>query len=746
MFLFRRVTLLIATSVYWFALAPSVASQNGELPEITRARQSTVFLMQVYEQGGTRVQSCIGSGTLVSPTGLILTNAHLVEATGPCRGDQIIVALPVRLDEPPVPTYLARIVQSSELLDIAVAQIATGMDGSAIDPTTLNLPFVSPGDPSALGAGNTLQFVGFPDAGSTSAMSIAGPITGVTAEKSGSRGAWLRTSATLGGAMSGGGAYDPNGNLVGILTSAAATDGITPGPSCLSIQDSNRDGGINERDSCVPIGNPLSMIRPISFGLPLIEAAESGLIPGNAPGLPEAPLAAPEAIDRIFLSQQISDLGIPTRIVSSLPSGSTSVYLFFDYHNMRPGTPYEIRVTINGAAAPQLSLGPLSWGGGRQGTWHAGVEKTLLPDGLYEFTVLLSGQPVNATKLTVGVSAGEPTFSNLIFTPSAGQGSNGTAGTLFPAETVQIIAQFNYENIPQGQDWTEAWYLDGTEIFRNTRIWDHPADGLLSVSATNLGGLPLGNYRLELLIGSRLAATGDITLAGNRNPQGGAAVFSNARIASEKTRDGAPAGQIGNALPLGITSLYAFVDWDFMPAGTQWTYRWFLDGRLVASSVQSWDAGGVGQNYWMSLSSNKPLPEGSYAVEALVQGTPMFSAKVSIGSGTRPVSGQGSSVETVTITGTVTDALTGQGIADALIAVLNVKLTSADFTWNEADIFSQGISDQRGHFALSKALPKGNYYTVYVFADGYATMVEDFFTILSTQASPVDLTITLNRP
>ncbi len=742
----RHICLVIVLSASVMLSAAAVSGQSAEDPAITHARQSTVFLMQTYQQGSTQVLSCVGSGTLISADGLILTNAHLVEAIGPCRGEQVIVALASGLNEAPVPTYLARIVQVNELLDLAVVQIASSMDGSAIDPRTLNMPFVTVGDPSTLLPGNTLTYVGFPDVGSTSTIAVPGPIAGITSEKSGSRSAWLRTAATLGGVMSGGGAYDHDGRLAGILTSAAGTDGVTPGPSCLSIQDNNRDGTINERDSCVPIGNPVTMIRPVNFALPLIEAAKDGLFLSHYVGLPETPLIDQPTIKRLFFSPQISDLGIPTKIVSALPGGSKSIYLFFDYQNMRPGTPYEIRVTANGVDVPQLSIGPLAWGGGRRGTWYVGAENLPLADGDYEFTILLNGLAVSTAKISVGTTVSEPTFSNLSFLPSGSQGPTGAAGILFPALTIQIIAQFGYENMPQGQDWTEVWYLDGSEIFRTTRIWDQLANGQLSVSATNLAGLPLGTYRLELLIGKRLAATGDITLAGNRGQQGLSAVFSNPRISTDKTRDGLPAGQSGSVMPLGITSLFGFIDWDFMPVGTQWTYRWFLDGRLVASSTQPWDAGGVGQNYWIGLTSSGPLPEGSYALEVLVQNVPMFSTKVAIGSGTRPVTGQGTSGGAVTVTGTVTDALTGEGIPGAMIIVLNVKLTSAQFTWNEADILSQAIADQRGHFALSKPLPSGAYYTVYVFAEGYTTMVEDFFTILSKQTSPVDISIMLNRP
>lgn len=703
--------------------------------------------MQTYEQSGSQVISCVGSGTVIDATGLILTNAHLAEAIGPCRGERIIVELPVRLDEPPVPTYVARVVQSDTRLDLAVLQIAGGLDGSIIDPEALNLPYATIGDPSRLVPGSTLTFAGYPDIGSGSVAAVEGSITGTTSETSGSRIAWLRTNKPLEGTMSGGGAFDTNGFLIGVPTSASASDGQQPSVSCLSIQDTNHDGLITDRDACVPIGGQITTIRPVSFALPLIEAARNGFKLNHTSGFADTTPTAPPSLSRLFFSQGIDDFGLPTRIVTSLPSGATSLFLFFDYENMRPGTPYELRVTSNGIDLSQFSLGPLAWGGGRSGTWFIGNENILWPDGQYDFTLLVNGQAIATAGIAVGSATSTPTLSDLTFGIPNGLGGFTTTGTLFPAEVKQLDAQFSFSNMVDNQDWTEIWYLDGTDVFRTTRVWDKGPNGQTTVSATNYEGLPLGTWRLELLVGQQLAATGNITLAGNRDAQSESAVFSTTpQIANDISRDGLPTGVVGSVMPLGTIALYAFVDWDFMPNGVTWTYRWFLDGRLVAASTQVWNNGWVGQNFWVSLSSDASLPEGTYAVEMLVGNRPMFSANVSIGSGTRPPSGEQQASEDIEITGTVIDALTGQGISGALIAVLDVKLESPQFTYDEAQIYSQALSDQRGHFVLSKALPRGNYYTVFVFADGYITIVEDNFTILRRQTSPVDIRIEMGRP
>lgn len=737
----------IALAGACLALVPAtLAQETNNIESVGILQQATVFLMQTYNVEGTQVLSCVGSGTLISTDGLILTNAHLATAEGSCRGDRIVVALPTRLNEPPVPTYIASVVQIDVRMDLAVLQISGGLDGNPIRPNDLNLPFAQIGDPSPLLPGNTLTYVGYPDISNSNVAGITGQISGITAEKNGSRQAWLRTSAQLGGGMSGGGAYDSNGLLIGVLTSAPPTDGTSPGPTCLSIQDNNHDGQITEQDACVPIGAPVTQIRPITFAAPLIESAKSGFVVDRKIGFPGAPTSGQPTFSRLFFSTQIDALGIATKIVSAAPSGTTSLFLHFDYQNMRQGLPYELKVTLNGLAMPQLSLGPLAWGGESQGTWYIGTENVGWPDGTYEFTLLLNGQPAAAQSITLGGSPTEPTFSNLAFgLPNSSSGSVNP-GTLFPAQVQQVDAQFDFDGIQEGQDWTEVWLLDGSEVSRQTRVWDGPTTGHTSVSATNFAGLPLGNYRLELYIGQRLAATGDISLVGNKTQANIPAVFNNARIAADIARDGTPQGQTGSVLPLGTTAIYAFVDWDFIPTGLLWTFRWILDGRIVASSTQPWDAGGVGQDYWMSLTSPEPLPEGAYAVDVLVADQPMFSANVSIGSGTQPQSGLQSPSDEVFVSGMVVDAVTGQSISGAMVFVLDVALESPQFSWDEKEIHTQAITDENGRFAFPRGLPRGNYYTVYSMAEGYITVVEDNFIVLKSQPSPVEITIEMSPP
>lgn len=736
---------LIILSLLVALIVPSESiAQETEAPDVTRLRQSTVFLMQTYAVGGVQTLSCVGSGTLIGETGLILTNAHLVLPNGPCRGERLVVALPVRVNEPPVPTYLAEPVQIDLHMDLATLQITAGLDGSRVGPEMLNLPSVRIGDSSAVLQGQSLTFVGYPSIGNESVQAITGPVVSLTAERVGGQLAWLRTSAALGGGMGGGGAYNQEGELVGVITGTPGTDGEAPGPSCLSIQDTTSDGLITDRDACVPIPESVDAIRPINFALPLINAAQNGYRLTRIPGIPTSPPIEEPRLDRLFFSTQVdSQQGTPTQIITRLPSGARSLYLFFDYENMRPGMSYALRVTRDGMEVPQkLGLGPLVWGNSSRGTWYIGTENVTWADGNYEFTLFLDGRAMASASITVGSSDSQATFSNLTFGVPVDFTSTGT---LLPAGIEQVDVSFDYQGMTDGQDWTEVWYYTGAEVFREVRLWDRGASGQTVVNAINYEGLPPGPYRLELYIGDRLAATGDLMLAGLPNERSEAVLFSNVQVASETSRDDLPAGVLGNTMPFGTRSLYAFFSWENVPAGLIWTVRWYQDGRLIAASTQPWDIGSQGEVFWVGLTANEALPEGIYAVEIMAGSRPMFSTNVTIGTGAGAIVGEAVQ-EGVEISGVAIDAITGEPVAGALIAILDVELESVDFTYDQSQIYTMAITDLSGRFTLPRTLQRGRYYTTYVFAEGYLTIVEDNFTIPSNQPSPTDIRIELTRP
>ena len=63
---------------------------------------------------------------------------------------------------------------------------------------------------------------------------------------------------------------------------------------------------------------------------------------------------------------------MPTAVVTGMPAGTSRLYLFFDYNNMRDGIIYELRTTQDGVPNPTFSLAPATWNGGKSGMWYIG--------------------------------------------------------------------------------------------------------------------------------------------------------------------------------------------------------------------------------------------------------------------------------------------------------------------------------------------------------------------------------------
>ena len=86
-------------------------------------------------------------------------------------------------------------------------------------------------------------------------------------------------------------AADGEGYLIGIPTQLGY-GGDDQYVDCRVLVDTNRDGIIDDRDSCVPTGGFINALRPINLAMPLIEAASQGRVTihnetapvGGAPG------------------------------------------------------------------------------------------------------------------------------------------------------------------------------------------------------------------------------------------------------------------------------------------------------------------------------------------------------------------------------------------------------------------------------------------------------------------------------
>jgi S1-C subfamily serine protease len=215
-----------------------------------------------------------GSGTIISPDGMILTNAHIVE---PERSNveigEIIVSMTISPEEPPLDSYYAEVVRSDPDVNLAILRLVSDMGEQPVDASSLNLPYIPLGDSDLIQIGDPLTIMGYPLIGGQTITLVRGDVSGFTSEGRYGSHAFIKTSASITSGASGGPAVDENGLLVAISTQLGygGNDEIV---DCRVLVDTNMDGRVNQNDTCIPVGGFINALRPINLSLYLIEAAK----------------------------------------------------------------------------------------------------------------------------------------------------------------------------------------------------------------------------------------------------------------------------------------------------------------------------------------------------------------------------------------------------------------------------------------------------------------------------------------
>ena len=239
--------------------------------------EAVVQIIALYYDNGQLTPGWTGSGSVISPDGLILTNAHVVLPDRYFPVDALAIAFTVAEDQPPEIYYFAEVLQADAALDIAVIGITADLNGNPVNQTTLDLPYVPMGNADDLRLGDAITILGYPGIGGETITLTRGEVSGFTSESGRGSRAFIKTSATIAGGNSGGLAADGKGYLIGIPTQLGY-GGDDQYVDCRVLVDTNRDGVIDDRDSCVPTGGFINALRPINLALPLIEAASEGRV------------------------------------------------------------------------------------------------------------------------------------------------------------------------------------------------------------------------------------------------------------------------------------------------------------------------------------------------------------------------------------------------------------------------------------------------------------------------------------
>lgn len=165
-----------------------------------------------------------GSGVIVSRTGLILTNWHVIQSESGGAADQLIVAFSRDITRPPEELFQAEVVEASPERDIALLQITSGRYGQALPPG-YTFPFLALAEGDGPTIGTTLGFLGYPGIGGTGSRASITYTRGIVAGfyRVGF-GNLIKTDGDINAGNSGGAAIDSSFRLVGLPTEVVGRD------------------------------------------------------------------------------------------------------------------------------------------------------------------------------------------------------------------------------------------------------------------------------------------------------------------------------------------------------------------------------------------------------------------------------------------------------------------------------------------------------------------------------------------
>ncbi len=361
-----------------------------------------------------------GSGTVIHPQGVILTNCHVVDprAMGmPApRAEVLGIAITERSDESPALSYIAETVAKSPKMDLAVLRITMDVNGRRV--SGLKLPWVAIGDSDELELGDIVSIFGYPGIGGETVTFTSGSVSGFTRQKDVTPGrAWIKTDATIAGGNSGGTAVDHHGHLVGIPTQAAAGTGISP-VDARPVVDTNQDGRIDERDTPMAVGGFINGLRPVNMALPLLKKAgiqvqsvpkpaaqakpkpAAGTLPSiKKPKKKKEKSKEPKFSDLVF-SEKVTNDGRPINPSSQLSGGHSQIFAGYNFEGMKDGLPWRVVWALNGEKILQEDE---TWSDGPAGRKVLSLaKKGALPEGEYHLVLALGSQITLEGEVTVG--------------------------------------------------------------------------------------------------------------------------------------------------------------------------------------------------------------------------------------------------------------------------------------------------------------------------------------------------------
>ncbi len=534
----RLVALLTLAALFQpLAGTAAAANQAGGLPE--NVLQSSVRIMTNIEvtpddedeapflcmlDAETVFDIEVGSGTIITQDGYILTNHHVVDDGRMSRDvrafceDQAprghgeaaftrIVWAPDAKGNPAEP-YRSEVVQDSSLVeDMAILRITEHLDGTPLDLANDPFAFVQFGDSDALREPERLIVVGYPLNAGVNRRVSEGIFSGWGDNGFGVP--WIFTDATISGGNSGGTAVNGDGLLIGIPTQATRSE-CRPG-------DTNADGAVDENDQgCIGIGGNFGILIPSNIARVFAEEAIGQELPVAAaatPVDPDEPTPTPEGPDPAnadgppFGEIAFTAYDVPGAAQDSFENVNR-IDGCFENLTAVDGQPAKATWYLDGDV---YLVTEFAW----QAAWNpqgcATIEVTeayeaagdvYLDPGVYRLEIETAGQVMVSDDLPVTVATQVEAVSFRGRTAD-GDAIIATADNVLAGEMVTVYADITFADMTEGSIWQAEWYLDGELAFASDpEVWDDEASGTDTARLRNpdRGPLAPGSYEVVITI------------------------------------------------------------------------------------------------------------------------------------------------------------------------------------------------------------------------------------------------------
>jgi hypothetical protein len=244
-----------------------------------------------------------GSGTVIDPRGIILTNAHVALSEDQSEPVWLLVSRTVDAQSLPQPAYFARAVLYSPaggqrksfddaFLDLAVIVPALTLDGTPIQPGEVAMRPLPMAPDGAVGIGDGLRNIGYPGIGGDLITITEGTVSGFEPDEGvrqlGNAG-WIKTDATLGGGISGGTSINEDGLLIGVPTRLGNTE---TRPACTDDQGNPVQCNIGQINRIRPVPSGYELLTNIGLG----EGLPEGLTAATEPTVQDDPVSPSDGV------------------------------------------------------------------------------------------------------------------------------------------------------------------------------------------------------------------------------------------------------------------------------------------------------------------------------------------------------------------------------------------------------------------------------------------------------------------